>query len=121
MVNPTTQVSVEDIQSNSFETKGTITVDKPTDLAGTDPNLPMVVGTNYTIQWTKSGNINNVQVHYSTTGCGAGNNYAANPVIFDGASSVSAASVPPHPNSALMRIAPFLMLFSLVLCLFTAH
>ncbi|MFH0796378.1 MAG: Ser-Thr-rich GPI-anchored membrane family protein [Candidatus Omnitrophota bacterium] len=66
-VTPTTQTSVEGIQNNAIEVKGTVTLDDPS-----ASGISMAVGNSYTIKWTKTGNITSVQLHYSTTGGGVG-------------------------------------------------
>ncbi|MBI4430394.1 MAG: hypothetical protein HY587_01610, partial [Candidatus Omnitrophica bacterium] len=87
-VTPSTQTSVESLPSTAIEVKGTVTVRAPGGVDDPTP-LPMEVGQSYLIKWDKFGAVNNIQIHYSTAGCGVGNNFDTNPIIFDGASTPS--------------------------------
>ncbi|MGH3864422.1 hypothetical protein, partial [Actinokineospora sp.] len=66
------QTDVEDVQSNSFELKGAVTLTAPGGTVDPGPGIVMTVGGTYTIAWTKSGAVNNVKLHYSTNGGIAG-------------------------------------------------
>ncbi|MBI3324566.1 MAG: hypothetical protein HYZ92_04730, partial [Candidatus Omnitrophica bacterium] len=63
IVTPASQNDVFDVQTNSIEVKGAVTL-----LTPTATGIILDVGQDYAVTWSKSGAVNNVKLHYSRTG-----------------------------------------------------
>jgi len=68
-VTPAEQTSVEDVQSNTIEVKGNVTILAPGGATDPGPGIVMVRGgLPYTISWARYGVITNVDIQYSDNG-----------------------------------------------------